>query len=834
MAEQSRIEPLPSSVLTFAYEFVSRMRKRDDVRVKPSVRQTQSIPQLVSAKFFRKGKLSLDDLVNAAVFTTFPIDQEIAREVAEDILLGKKDEIDIEKKTEKEKPGVSKSTHLESVIDQIRREQELAKTIQKDKVREGYEYLMDIRKHEDRSLYDMALEYLNDGDIVLRGISSDDMLSDEIRSEISKRIGNLSPEDIQNASVLDYLEEILLSQRANERLSAQALSEDQGFDQDFTELLRHDRATGAKTLRFLTTMQAFDSHKLEALDIELQQSLENLTEVADYSKEVGKTPEDIEKFVEDAPLKYRYDVAMGLAESIKKQSGEDIRERLTEAYRDQFDTGARENVDLPQLAEKEIDSQSWKELLEKQIDRIIDDSDCRASPEHHLLKAAAQSSDLKKEIESAENKREWMKSIQKLADSSVERAQTKTELRNIVKTLRRHNIEPTHDMIRKTGEKLGMSEAEILELLNPSFEVIKKLINEGLQDFDRLYGLMSSAGLTSQQLRELADLAYSKGNQSALGAVAHVDLKAALGMSGGRGYGSGAGDGSSSEREEMVVSGLHGGPAANIVKIWYTYRDEIPSELKQKLKNIAKRLLIDLGQRFSRATMGSSMLGGIQQSTTVRPFRIGDDIDLIELEETIDSLLSQGRTNFEVLNTEDFLISETYQGHRAYFWALDKSGSMNSPDKLGMLAISVMAGLYGVQKDDFGVVLFDNVTHVVKQIQDRSVSVDKVAAELLDVRASGGTGGLNSMKMALDNFTHTRAKEKIFIFNTDMYLSDQSECEKVAAKLHQQGVKTLILVPEVGSNMSAGDSLARAAHGVIIAFGSIDELPEKLLRLTNY
>ena len=41
-------------------------------------------------------------------------------------------------------------------------------------------------------------------------------------------------------------------------------------------------------------------------------------------------------------------------------------------------------------------------------------------------------------------------------------------------------------------------------------------------------------------------------------------------------------------------------------------------------------------------------------------------------------------------------------GHRAFYWALDKSGSMDAPKKLGMLAISVMAGLYGIKKDVLG------------------------------------------------------------------------------------------------------------------------------------
>jgi hypothetical protein len=228
------------------------------------------------------------------------------------------------------------------------------------------------------------------------------------------------------------------------------------------------------------------------------------------------------------------------------------------------------------------------------------------------------------------------------------------------------------------------------------------------------------------------------------------------------------------------------------------------------------------------------MLGGIQESTTVRPFRIGDEIDLIDLEETIDSLLADGRASFKVIETSDFLVTETYMGHRAFYWALDKSGSMDSPKKLGMLAISVMAGLYGVKKDDFGVVLFDDKTHVVKDMANRIVSVEKVAADLLEARAGGGTGGRESIKLALRNFEDTRAKEKIFIFSSDMYLSDQQVCEDLAERMKPLGIKMIILVPTHEHNQQAAESLAQKAHGVVLEIDSVEELPSMLLRVTNY
>jgi hypothetical protein len=159
---------------------------------------------------------------------------------------------------------------------------------------------------------------------------------------------------------------------------------------------------------------------------------------------------------------------------------------------------------------------------------------------------------------------------------------------------------------------------------------------------------------------------------------------------------------------------------------------------------------------------------------------------------------------------------------------------MHAPEKLGMLSISVMAGLYGVQKDDFGVVLFDNDTHVVKEIPDRSVSVDKVAADLLEVRAGGGTGGASSMQMAIRNFEETRAKEKIFIFSTDAYLFDQTKCEDLAVQMQHHDIQMIILVPKHQYDRRAAENLAKLSHGVVLDIATIEELPERLLRMTNY
>jgi predicted transcriptional regulator len=810
------------------------------------VRQTQAIPQILSARYFRNGGLTLDDFIDAAVRTTYPSDQALARIIAEDIILGreKKKLKAPQRQTQKSKTvSTVKKDALAAVMEQIKREQDLAKKIDKDKVEAGFEYLQDLRKRKDTSLYDASMNYLNEGDVVLRGLTSDEELRQEASAELLDDMGSLSSQNIMDAKTLEVLDNVAESPNAAESLAARAYRGDKGIVEEFKELADRDPATAARALRHMEDMGAGTKTQRKDMDEALQDSLDNLSEVADYVRHLERLPDNIDEHLKNAPQQYQLGDAAEFSETVKEHTADktDLMEDILEQYDKQYDQGASSNVDFRQLAENARNTEAWKSLLNKKTKETIEHADSRSSPSDYLKQKIRDLSRLVEKVNGHTPKESWEKAKQEMADAAVTRSPTKSHLRKTVRELSRQGIVPSEKEVREAGEKLGMTEEEILELLNPSYRVIKKLIEQGVKDFERLNNLISSAGLTDHQLRELADLSAQTGNQSALGAIAHENFGAAMGMGKRQQYGSRGYSGRTREagpvdedRAKMVFGGLLGGPAANIVKIWYAYRDQLPDHIKQRLKEIAKRLLIDLGKRYARATMGSSMLGGLQQSTTVRPFRIGDDIDLIDLEETIDSLLSQGRADFQVLNVEDFLICETYQGHRAFVWALDKSGSMHSPEKLGMLAISVMAGLYGTQKDDFGVCLFDNVMHIVKRVDQKQVSVEKVASDLLDVRASGGTGGRTSLQWALDNFDETRAKEKIFIFATDAYLSDQAECEKLAEKFKHQDIKMIILVPKSSYDLNAADKLAKKSHGIVLDIGAVEELPEKLLRLTNY
>ncbi|TFH08739.1 MAG: hypothetical protein E4H14_05865, partial [Candidatus Thorarchaeota archaeon] len=434
MASQPKIAPLPSNAPPFAHEFTKRMRDRKDVTKKPSVRQTQSIPMLLSSRFFRNGKLTLDDFLDAAVYTTYPPDQKIAREIAEDILLGREKET----KTPEEQDVVVKATvvktdALAKVMEQIKREQELAKVIKKDKVEAGYEYLLELRKQEDKSLYNASRDYLTDGEIVLRGITSNEELKETASAELMGKFGALSSQDMQNSQVLDCLDQVCDSPNAAEQIAASSLRGDNDVEQKFSDLSQRDTSTAARALRHMEEMGTLTPDQQKALDQKLQDDLDDLSEAADYAKELGRVPDNIDKHIKDAPQKFSLSDAAEFAKKIKESTGTDIMDDLLEQYDEQYDSGADQNVDLRQLAENARQSESWKSLVEKEAQSILDSADSRSSPSDFLRSALAQNQPHEKNLPSQDAKKQWNKAMQKLADGAVEKSPTKSHLRQTVK-----------------------------------------------------------------------------------------------------------------------------------------------------------------------------------------------------------------------------------------------------------------------------------------------------------------------------------------------------------------------------------------------------------------
>ena len=76
----------PENPCDFAVEFIRKMRVHPDIIQIPSSRQVLSIPKLLLSRYYRKGNITPNDYIEISTVTSFPDNQNLAREIAFDVL----------------------------------------------------------------------------------------------------------------------------------------------------------------------------------------------------------------------------------------------------------------------------------------------------------------------------------------------------------------------------------------------------------------------------------------------------------------------------------------------------------------------------------------------------------------------------------------------------------------------------------------------------------------------------------------------------------------------------------------------------------------------------
>src|SRR5262249_52952370 len=85
----------------------------------------------------------------------------------------------------------------------------------------------------------------------------------------------------------------------------------------------------------------------------------------------------------------------------------------------------------------------------------------------------------------------------------------------------------------------------------------------------------------------------------------------------------------------MSYRGIGGGE--NLLLQWYEHRDHIPSAFKERVRALAKQALLDAALVWTHAGTGGAERGLLPQSRT-RPYRAGDELDLLDVDGTLESL----------------------------------------------------------------------------------------------------------------------------------------------------------------------------------------------------
>jgi Mg-chelatase subunit ChlD len=361
-----------------------------------------------------------------------------------------------------------------------------------------------------------------------------------------------------------------------------------------------------------------------------------------------------------------------------------------------------------------------------------------------------------------------------------------------------------------------MPEDEIYELIEPNFQLLNKMIQKKLGDFPRITNLMNQIRdqLNHDRLKELMTSALASDNRDALSALGHFDLNEAVknaNQIGGK------------EGQDKMIASLSAGTGENLLKQWYIHRSQLPSDAKLKIKELAKKMLVDLGIYYSRARLGSSTTGPMPINI-VRPYTIGDDFENIDLEETIFNLLEKGK-ELDHIDYDDFYVFETAKGLRSACVELDISGSM-SGDKLAYMAICVTMLIYGLRKDELAITFFESDTHVLKKMTEK-IDLDKLADDLLTISARGGTRIQSALQWARNQFKeNANSREKLNILFTDAEIYDIREAMDELRKFRSMGIDFVLVCPEASFNLDEAEKMVKIAGGQLLTINDWNEFPE--------
>ncbi|MFX0012368.1 MAG: hypothetical protein ACFE9R_18795 [Candidatus Hermodarchaeota archaeon] len=234
----------PENPCEFAVDFIRKMRNHRDIVQIPSSRQVLSIPKLILSRYYRKGLVTPNDYIEISTVTSFPDNQELAKDIAFQVLFPnyKKDFIDSffngnDSSNAEDFLGddiQSELDKLQEMIDEI----EMTKSIDTNKIEKLEKFLEEINTRREEDPYKSALHFFNDdSELYKEEISSLEDLIKEAKKRLEQKINSLNPEDLMASSNLglnDLVQQKSL--REWEKLASKALN-NENIAEDLSNLI---------------------------------------------------------------------------------------------------------------------------------------------------------------------------------------------------------------------------------------------------------------------------------------------------------------------------------------------------------------------------------------------------------------------------------------------------------------------------------------------------------------------------------------------------------------------------------------------------------------------
>jgi Mg-chelatase subunit ChlD len=816
----------PENPCEFAVDFIRKMRNNPGIVQIPSSRQVLSIPKLILSRYYRKGSVNPNDYIEISVVTSFPDNQELAKDIAFQILFPnyKKDMLDsffqddilTDKKDFLEENLKSELDKIQEIIDEI----EISNTVNQESIENLEKFLQELNEKREEEPYKSALEFFSDNsDLFKEEISSLEQLIEQAKKRFEQKINSLEPADIKAASELglnDLIQDKSL--REWEKITSKALN-GENIKKDLEDLLDSGKLNDLlKTMKFLNETSSKNEirNELARLKNQLRDQINDLEQLFNAAKTLGELPNfNKEKILNNSLENASFEHNYNLANSLDQFFGSNLRAELLDKFHEQK-MNNKMNLSLESLTKSAYANKSWNELFNQALKNAIENANNQSVKYEAFKNLSHQIQQLMNSCENMHCSQKIAQNLPDLTSQTLDACKNADQLKDATEFLRKIGLDPKSEDIQRVGEKLNMSEEDIFELIEPNYQLLKKMIDNKSADFQRIQNLMDQIKdqINYDRMKELIASALSNENRDALGALGHFNLSEALKAAQNIG---------GNEGQDKMIACLSAGSGENLLKEWFIHRKDLPESSKQKVKELAKKLLIELGIYYSRARLGSATTGPIPINI-VRPYSVGDDFENIDLEETLFNLLEKGK-KLDHIDYDDFYVYETAKGLRSCCIELDISGSM-SGDKLAYMSICVTMMCYGMRKDEFAITFFESDTHVLKKL-DEKVDLEKLADELLSISARGGTRMQNALEWANKQFKdHSTSREKLNILFTDAEIFDIKASIHELRVMRSLGVDFILICPETSYNLKEAEKMVKTAGGQLLTIKDWNEFPK--------
>ncbi|MBD3341491.1 MAG: VWA domain-containing protein [Candidatus Lokiarchaeota archaeon] len=820
--------------IQFAIEFIYQMRRNSFRLINiPSTRQAIAIPKLISAMYYRKNCLIPDDFIKAAVITTPIEDQKIAKEIAfrlifpntpnssekEELKQGSKN-IDLNGEEKADILDNLLSDFFNSNVDltNLDTEEYIEKTFQETKnlmdfINEIYDHA-GAKEEPYKSLLDILDQRSDFTELLEMGIANIPDLKNYLHQTILSEINTLSPKDVISSVKLGWGDDILDQSKSPWiKKTAEFCMNISNFENSLKQLINYKEAgTSAKILEYLKKA-GMEKSKIKSLANQLISKANNLMEISEISFILNRVPPFDKNKIMGNSIKKDIHTSFNISRLLDNKFGANLTNDLFNKWSE-----STTQPSLNEIFHARTDNPSWQKMLDKCVKDLAndlitaDDQSC-----FKLENLASKLMDFQFESESELCRKSLLKNAQKIGEMSLKESKDPTSFKSVLNSLISKQIPLNQPEILEMGNRLGINNDEIIELFGGTYELIKSMFKNKIGNFQRYNNILKNISkLTNDQLSELMKIAYERENFQALGALGHYNMGKAFQNAGNLGSGA----------QTKLAESLTAGPGENLLLQWFMHRRSVPAQLKNFVKQLVKDALIKIALSIVSSQRGSGEKGLIP-TNSLRTFIMGDDMDLVDIDASIENIVMQGKS-LNMITSEDLMVMETEKGRVSICFLLDISGSMSGM-KLAACSIAVMVLIGTLRADEVAICFFESNTHVVKEFRDTK-SLEDIADELLSLHARGGTQVQSALKWGAHQLEETITEMKICFLLTDCeFFEKKTQIKTELEKYVNQRVKFLLGVNTKSYNNKYANWILNTTQGEMVYILNIMDIPKVLL-----